>query len=379
MREYLDAAISQHVQRGRTLKSMIPRGLNAHFQALAQTCRNEIDRVLDELTFLNCTPEMLYPGNQPERLRAFRRQVEDLDDVENIGIAALSRSHPDDDKLNRLVEQIVREINYPLPLPTVSSLSQSYFKIYPKFNLLCVPLSEGRFLLHLPDLYHELAHPLLTEKNNPSTEPYQQESKAVLMDVVTHTQREILKVQRNIGLQGLENYFQCWEFCWVKWWLVEFFCDLFSVYTLGPAFAWSHLHLCAKRGGDPFHVPTNIPTHHPADAARMAVLLIGLSQIDFRNEAGAIQDRWEALNATRGASVTPEYQYCFPNDLLTRIAEGALDGVMSIGCRIAKPTTDDTVHKILNDAWLEFWRDPDRFSVWETDAVDQLYSTASVD
>ena len=28
------------------------------------------------------------------------------------------------------------------------------------------------------------------------------------------------------------------EIAWVKYWMVEFFCDLFAVYTLGPAFVW---------------------------------------------------------------------------------------------------------------------------------------------
>ena len=36
-----------------------------------------------------------------------------------------------------------------------------------------VPLAERHFLLHLPDLYHELAHPLLVARDDPVIEPLQ--------------------------------------------------------------------------------------------------------------------------------------------------------------------------------------------------------------
>ena len=63
----------------------------------------------------------------------------------------------------------------------------------------------------------------------------------------------------------------------MKFWMVEFFCDLFAVYTLGPAYGWAHLHLSAKRGGDPFDVPMLSASSHPADDARMRVMLVALS------------------------------------------------------------------------------------------------------
>ena len=81
-----------------------------------------------------------------------------MDFFETIGIAALNRANEDDRQLNLLVERIVREIGFPLLPPVATLLSQGYFHIYPWFNLLCLPLVEPAFLLHLPDLYHELGH-----------------------------------------------------------------------------------------------------------------------------------------------------------------------------------------------------------------------------
>ena len=107
-----------------------------------------------------------------ERIRLFRRLRADLTNVETTAVAALTRSHTDDAALSGLVADIHREINCPLAAPTVTCLSRAYFSINLDFRLLEVPLAESDFLLHLPDLYHEIAHPLITEENNPVIEPY---------------------------------------------------------------------------------------------------------------------------------------------------------------------------------------------------------------
>ena len=87
------------------------------------------------------------------------RIVADLDSVESTGIAALSRAHNDDDRLNELLARIATEILYPLPAPSCTTLSRDYFYINQHLGFMFVPLAEGHFLLHLPDIYHELAYP----------------------------------------------------------------------------------------------------------------------------------------------------------------------------------------------------------------------------
>jgi len=163
-----------------------------------------------------------------------------------------------------------------------------------------------------------------------------------------------------------------WEIAWVKYWMVEFFCDLFAVYTLGPAFVWAHLHLTAKRGEDVFAVPVISLSSHPADDARMQVMLRALSASGFSAEALTIDGRWLNLLTQAGAKPEPEYHRCYPDDLLIRIAEHARAGVEAIGCRLATPTTSDPIHSALNAAWEEFWRSPEEFVDWERKIVEQL-------
>jgi len=80
-----------------------------------------------------------------------------------------------------------------------------------------------------------------------------------------------------------------WELLWPKFWLTEFFCDLYAVYTPGPAFAWSHLHLYMKAGSDAFMLPDGVRNiTHPADDARMRALLQALKGSGFQAEAARI-------------------------------------------------------------------------------------------
>ena len=372
MNEYFAGSVAQLIERGRLLRAKVPRDLPRDYDTLAQACRLKLNGLLDLLRSLLEEPIYRQADYQPERLRLFKRIVAELDMVETVGIAALDRAKDDDHKLNDLLERIAREIGYPLVTPVVTTLSQQYFCIVTELNLLCVPLTEGRFLLHLPDLYHELAHPLLIEQDDPIVEPIQAALFLALRDALGYLAEELAKEDRRRGPVQPTFMLQRWEIAWVKFWMVEFFCDLFAVYTLGPAYVWAHLHLTAKRGGDPFEVPILSPSSHPADYARMRVMLLALNLSGFSTEAASIDVRWRQLLAQVQAKPEPEYHRCYPDGLLGQIADYARKGVEEIGCRLATSTTVDPVHAVLNLAWDEFWRDPGAFVDWERDAVSVL-------
>jgi hypothetical protein len=158
--------------------------------------------------------------------------------------------------------------------------------------------------------------------------------------------------------------------------LEEFFCDLFGIYTLGAAFAWSHLHLAVKRGGDPFDVPLLRQTSHPSDDARLRVMLYALETSGFQEEVKLIQEHWQTLLSQINAKPEPEYHRCYPDDLLRKIAQYARKGVEGLKCRIAIPETNDPVHSLLNQAWGEFWKNPTGYVKWEKQAVSSLFNKA---
>lgn len=379
MNDYFQGAVSQHVERGKGLIDRIPTDLSVEFHALASICRREITVILKELEAVLNDPRMRRAENQPERLRRFRRAMSDLALLEQIGIAALERGKGDK-LLYQLADRIRLEICHPLLPPAVCALSQNYFRIYPRFNLMFIPLSEGDFLLHLPDIYHEMAHPLLTEseKYNPRVKPFQDAFFSAYIRVEEHVLKDQQEEDRRSwrAPSSFAFYLLKWQQSWAQW-LIELFCDLFATYTVGPAYGWSHFYLCSKIGTSPFAVPKIAETTHPADDARMRVILFGLEAIGFHEEVMRLRERWIELTSISGARAEPEYHRCYPDLILREIAEQGLQGVKGIGCRIAARSQFPPIVDLLNRAWIEFWRAPAQFSEWERKAVKQLKGMAN--
>ncbi|MBA4191806.1 MAG: hypothetical protein C0467_27825 [Planctomycetaceae bacterium] len=375
MNDYFTGAVLQLLARAGHLNTRVPRDLAREFHTLVAACQAEVSRISGNLRFLIDEPAMRLPANQPERLRMLRRAVADLDLVETVGFAAIERAHREDLRLNTLMDRIRLEIAYPLLPPVVTSLSRAYFGIFPSLNLLCVPLTEGRFLLHLPDLYHEIAHPLLRVANNPLVDPFRAAHDRVMRAALGYLDEELRAQERRRGPAQMVHTLECWVRSWVSW-SIEFLCDLFGTLTVGAAFAWSHLHLAIKRGGDPFAVPSYAPTSHPPDGARMAVMLNVLTRMGFAAEVARIEERWQSFTALVGGQPEPEYRRCFPQTLLAEVCRAAQDGVAGMGCRIASPSSREEVHTTLNQAWEEFWRDPAGYGAWEERAVAKLFSPA---
>ena len=375
MDDYITGTVKQLLCRAKHLTERVPSPLSPALVPLLASCQRKIAQITAVLQWLLDEPALLLPANQPVRFRALRRSVGELDLVETQGIAALERSHDDDLHLNQLLARICAEVKYPLPTPVVTTLSQAYFRIIPGLTLLCVPLSEARFLLHLPDLFHEIAHPLLIPLPTLATAAFQQAMAHALLAALDYLGSEARDRGRSRGPEKMTFMLGAWTQSWQSW-AVELMCDLFAALTIGPAFAWAHLLLSAKRGRDPFEVPRLVPTSHPPDAARMETVLRALALIGFQTEAGQVQERWQQFLTAAGFRAEPEYRRCFPPTLLDKVCQTAMQGVSIGNCRIAGPKTSDTVFVLLNDAWREFWRAPDSYDAWEQQAVEGLRRVA---
>jgi hypothetical protein len=372
--DYFDGTLPQLVERARLLKGKVPRNLPRDYEALIRTCERELDDIIGRLRELQKGPTTGSPALHQARLRRLKRAIADLDHIETRAIAVLNRAQNDDHHANRLLYRICQEIAYPALPPTVTTLSTGYFYIDTKLNLMFIPPAEGSFLLHLPDLYHELAHPLLTHRDHPILDRLRGrflECTAVIHDYFRE-QREKEDLRR--GPRGFRDQIDLWELLWSKYWLTEFFCDLYAVATLGPAFAWSHLHLYLKTGRNAFVLPDGIRNvSHPADDARMRALLEALRCSGFNKQASEIEGRWrEALHLTADTPAA-DYMHCYPEKLVSLIVEKAIQGVSDMECRLARPNTRDGVHSTLNEAWETFWAAPSEYHQWEAHAVKNLF------
>lgn len=375
MKYYLKATILEGIERAKKLKSKFPNGLDIHFQKLAESSLNQIDDVIAGLDQLLTDARYQLETTQKHRLKELKELIRVLDILENVVVAAINRYHVIDDvRVNKMVQKICWEINYPLIPPTVTCLSQEYYRIFPGFNLLCVPLLECDFLLHLPDLYHELGHPLLDLEDNPKVEKFQEYLGRFYYEVNNHFNDLIQDDLRNRNGVYAELY-QLWQQYWWDW-SIEFFCDLFGVYTLGPAYAWAHLHLSAKRGDDPFYVQkVGYYSSHPNNEARMQVIGYALDLLGYTKEKDRILEKWSALHAITPYEIDDSFALAYPNSILQSCAINGLEAVKGIGCVLASRDNQDisTMFTTLNQAWEQFWLDAEGYFKWESETVAKLF------
>jgi hypothetical protein len=148
-------------------------------------------------------------------------------------------------------------------------------------------------------------------------------------------------------------------------WATELFCDLFAVLGVGPAYAWAHLHLCAKSGNNPFEVETSPDSTHPPDEARMFILLEALARLNYAKVSSEIESRWKELVAARNFKRDADYDLCFPKNVLKQFVEEAHNGYKAMNCRCSLPNSGHRVHDLLNQAWSKFWKSPRQYADWE--------------
>ncbi len=373
LNDYLEASIGQLLVRAKNLQAEISKPSPVEFHTLWQKCTELTNDVIYGLEALLSDPQYLTPGAEAERMRAYKRRVEDLDLLENVAFAALKRPNDEDLRMTRLAGEIAKEIDYKLVPPVVSCQSQAYFHAYPLFNLLSVPQKEVDFLLHLPDLYHELGHFVLLAENNLAVEPFQKAHDRILADALGHLHQ--LKSRPTRGPKADAIVLRMWEFAWVRAWATEFCCDLFGVCAIGPAYGWAHLHLCMKRGGDPFHVENSPYSTHPPDDARMFIILEALTLLGFSKEAAEIEQKWRGLLSIGGYTSNSNYERCFPRSLLRNVAKEAVAGYRAMGCRTSAEKSGMPVCNCLNEAWTRFWSAPKEYAAWEQDRVRKLFET----
>jgi hypothetical protein len=372
--DYLRVACSQLIERASGLKGKLPRPPRREFERLAIQCCDGIDRAIMELRVIRDNPACRKPGNEPLRLLEYRRIAANIDRLENEAVAAIARSGEDEGAMVDLLYRMSTEITYPIELPTVSMLSQNYFFIRTDFRLMCIPLMEPHFLLHLPDVYHELAHPLFRTQDDPRTVAWVDAfslAKALIHD---HLTKQTALAEGSRTPEAIKCFLHLATQNWMCRWMEEGFCDLFGLFSVGPAFAWAHLHLHAERGRNAFQLPQR-RSGHPPDASRTSALLEGLLLIGEKHVAGRIEGRWRELLAAAGQAEPPEFQRYYPDKILRRCVQAAFDGFTRMGCAPWPGVNHDEVRAVLNDAWRHFWESPDAFVDWERHAAAALLSS----
>jgi hypothetical protein len=266
------------------------------------------------------------------------------------------------------VNRIYKEINclQKQPIITTISNSENYYWALPTYDIIAVPTGEERNLLNLPDLYHEMGHLIYNQYDsylvggitNKINQFYQDEIQAVVND------------QRD---PKLITFYRDKNARWINGWIMEFTCDFIATYLVGPAYAWTNLKLTTLSSGkDRVFMDSQ---SHPSDEARMRGIFYMLRLMGHTKEVEQIETSWqEFLNATNNP-IPVQYDRVFPTPIIEQLAKNAFDGCMSIDLRIYNDQVTkftNPISKILNDAWLELFNNPDGFHAWEEVRIKEI-------
>src|SRR5205809_1582248 len=268
MKNYLRSLVIEQINRALTLKKLIRFPLPyPELSGLAERCRIILDSQVGALKDLNV---VLEDGEEHDVrdivLRELRVCVRGISTVEYQGIPALYTSRePEARFLNKLVYRISEEIRLPFTAPSVCCIATDYYHTSPFTNVIFAPLSESEFLMHLSDLYHEIGHHVNENADSEAGLTVVAENYKLAFSKVTDHYSEVLKEKsRESGPPEIPVVIERIHSHW-KYWLKEFFCDLFALYTVGPPYAWSHLHLTVKIGDDIHGSNLLLPQTHPSD------------------------------------------------------------------------------------------------------------------
>jgi hypothetical protein len=201
----------------------------------------------------------------------------------------------------------------------VAAFSSQYYWAMPNFNLICAPATEGRTLLGLPDLCHELGHLLLWHYESTLTGNFLQE----LAGYLASERRRVAAQQRP------PEYRRLYDLLFTQWydaWLREFVADMVAAYLVGPAFGWQHVRLCAGRSHNTYHPALGEAAEHPADEARLRGVLAVLELMGMPEVAARIGGLWHEYMAASGETRPADYDVCYPQPLMKSLARHTVAG-----------------------------------------------------
>jgi len=375
MKHYLESLIVEEINRALTLKTLIHYPLKyPELTGLATRSTDILDEQIQLLNTLRSELQVRDEDDLRDIFRDLRICSDSVSLVEYFGIAALYYQTPEIGFLNRLIFKVSQEIKLPFPHPSVCCTGTTHYFSHPYMNVIFTPLTEAEFLLHTPDLYHELGHCVLENmKIDLRLQAVRDSFQKAYSRVTDHYTQLIRSKKAEVGPERISMDIERLHSHW-KSWIAEFFSDLFALYTVGPAYAWSHLHLTMKHSAD-IHELSMIQQTHPSDESRMRILLLALKQLGFDDDVKAIKTKWDQAAGFWGPPEI-EYQYAYPDALLEDIVKLIVDGLKESGVSLfSRSTSGETgeVRNLLNEAWKVFWKSaPDDFRKWEKDSVMNL-------
>lgn len=301
----------------------------------------------------------------PDHLRLLRRRAQEVQLAEHFALPHLERFNQHDADLSALAAKMIQQCGLPLRPPLVTASSTQHYWTNPGFYLISVPAGETGSLLGLSDLAHELGHILMR------TEPLLPDGVAMAVNEWFDDAARDARTQDVARADQLEITGRQWTDDWME----EFVCDVLATYVAGRSFGFQHIRLCALLGADLCSPILGQAATHPADEARMRLILATLTASAPPEDTVSVKDLWDRFTAHQPPSGLLEYQICYPDALLELVATEVVGACRSLGIVDSNTTRaqSGSVTQVLDDAWTRFFADSGAFVAWETANLAALY------
>ncbi|UHG94673.1 hypothetical protein [Spirosoma oryzicola] len=313
-------------------------------------------------------------------LRNFRQLNDECTEIETYRCLIIHSFGDAEIYFNKLIRRIFSEIRYvgnrPIPLLTTSTAPQNYYWVHTKHDLIGVPPGEEHNLLHIPDIYHEIAHIIFLIAQTSLN--YNWVIGRFPQDVTTYfTNRKFLAEERNQPREYITKL-DTWHDMWIKpeksKWLEEFACDLIATYLVGPAYAWTHLKLVISEGKATYDLYNITSENHPADEARMRAIRYMLFELGQSDAINQLDQAWDLVLQTYKKKPT-YYDSVYPDELLEKFAQTvyrACSKQTLQSYRQQIEQQDPPLSALLNEAWMKLHASPDTYASWEKQTILEL-------
>jgi hypothetical protein len=302
------------------------------------------------------------PDTATEHYQTYLRYSRILFACEHFDLPVIQRWGEDDQQITAMCWSLLDQVGWMFPHPHVSAFSNDYYWALPPRNIIGVPANEHERLLGIGDLAHEIGHLAVASKETILV-------RDTLERVSEYVKRAAVSSPADIE-DPVEEFFVEMNLSWREW-VQELICDAFATYLTGPAYALQNLRLCCMRELLPsaFEIPYG--QDHPADDARMRVVLHVLRMLDLERDAASIGERWQEMLDAVGATPSSLYAHIYPDELLEVTARNVHTGCQELGLRAYDPTItqDCDVPRLANAAWECLLLQPESYSEWETQAT----------
>lgn len=367
---FFEGQVKLLLKRARLLEARL--GALSHLSAelvnYRRDAESQINKIIKRIEDFLADPDF---GAQPLLINQFdkyKRFAEALNIYEWHTVALLDRYNEKDLYFYRFAELFCRQIGYPYQTPLINAHSSDYFSSLPYLHIINVPLCGDRHFLAQPDFAHELGHIIYIRARAALL-------RAILPELGLYIGQQKTLANRNALANSYQDKFNLLEQVWEQRYVVEFFCDACAVYLVGAAYGWSHLRLVLATQSNNIYRPSfGEVERHPADESRMRLILLTLKKLGADAEAHLIEIKWNDFVALFIDQPDNEYDFCYPDDLLEKLAGEAISVCQNLKLVpfYDQPETSDNLPFLMREAWEQYNADQNGYTAWEEQKADEL-------